>query len=230
MELNCAKQLGVNPYSNNSILQNQLDKVSWVFHNSGHQLKLDLGDTPKNLTSIMGAKHTTGLPADIYKKSPGELLISDRDSLVQMGAPEPLIDAILLNIDLGASLRHSTIEALKKLPAQGDRINILGIASNFTSATQTRYLNQVLVKLAAQHKITPYRALTTVANMPAGITADGYLDVVAPVDYLTWNPRLIAFATTPKQPGLKYRARVFGQVSPSAKAGFKATGWQLINK
>ncbi|WP_018970665.1 hypothetical protein [Rubritalea marina] len=229
-KLRCAKTLGINPYTSNSVLQRQLDKVSWVFHNSNEKLEIKQREIPSNIASLMDARHTTGLPNDIYTKTPSELLIADRNSLLKMGAPEPLIDGVLLNIDLSTSLRHSLIEALKKLPAAGDRFNILGIAADCTSHEQARYLNQVMVKLAAQHKLTPYQSLTIVAKMPAGITADGHLDVVAPVDYISWTPRLIEFARTPKQPGINYRARIFGQISPTAKAGFQASGWTVITK
>jgi len=84
------------------------------------------------------------------------------------------------------------------------------------------------MKLKAQNKKTPYSALTTVVRMPAGVTKDGVVEVVAPVDYISWTPRIADFAQAPKMPQMKYRALIYGQISPTAKAGFEAAGWQVV--
>ena len=66
-------------------------------------------------------------------------------------------------------------------------------------------------------------------RMPAGITQDGTLEIVAPVDYLCWTPRIAQFAGTPKMPSQKYRAVIYGKISDRAIAGFKEAGWEIVD-
>ena len=229
-KLDCARNLGVDPYSDNALLQAEIEKITWAFFAGGLPLRLGVSAVSGGASAAMTATKTVGLPEDIYDVTPGELLLRDRESMLALGASETLIEAVFRNPNLGIAKRHSIIEALKEFPKNGDRINALGIAANCQSKAQARYLNQVMMKLKAQNKKTPYAALTTVVRMPAGVTKQGVVELVAPVDYISWTPRMAEFANTPKMPQMKYRALVYGQISPTATSGFEAAGWEIIHR
>lgn len=229
-KLECARKLGVDPYSDNALLQSEMEKITWAFFAGGLPLRLGVSAVSGGASVAMTATKTVGLPEDIYDITPSELLLRDRESMLTLGASETLIEAVFRNQNLSIAKRHSIIEALKEFPKNGDRLNALGIAANCQSKAQARYLNQVMMKLKAQNKETPYSALTTVVRMPAGVTKDGVVEVVAPVDYISWTPRIADFAQAPKMPQMKYRALIYGQISPTAKAGFEAAGWQVVQR
>ncbi|MEO1857473.1 MAG: hypothetical protein ABGY95_08970 [Rubritalea sp.] len=226
-KLDCARKLGVDPYSDNALLQAEIEKITWAFFAGGLPLRLGISG---KISTAMTATKTIGLPEDIYDVTPSELLLRDRDSMLALGASETLIESVFRNQDLSIAQRHSIIEALKTFPEKGDRVNVLGIAANSLSKNQTRYLNQVMMKLKAQNKKTPYAALTTVVRMPAGVTKEGMVEVVAPVDFISWTPRISEFARAPKMPQMKYKLLVYGQISQNAKSGFEAAGWQVIQR
>lgn len=229
-KLDCARKLGVDPYSDNALLQSEMEKITWAFFAGGLPLRLGVSAVSGGASAAMTATKTVGLPEDIYDVTPSELLLRDRESMLTLGASETLIEAVFRNQDLSIAQRHSIIEALKEFPKNGDRLNALGIAANCLSKEQARYLNQVMMKLKAQNKKTPYAALTTVGRMPAGVTKEGIVEIVAPVDYISWTPRIADFAQAPKMPQMKYRALIYGQMSSKAKSGFKAAGWQVVQR
>ncbi|MFC4992869.1 hypothetical protein [Rubritalea tangerina] len=227
-KLDCARKLGVDPYSDNALLQAEMEKVTWAFFAGGLPLRLGVSAVSGGASAAMTATKTVGLPEDIYDITPGELLLRDRETMQSMGASDTLIDVVLNNPNLSIAKRHSIIQSLASLPKNGDRVNALGIAANCQSKDQARYLNQVLNKLSSQHKATPYAALTTVVRMPAGVTKQGVVEVVAPVDFIAWTPKIADFARAPKMPQMKYRALIYGKISPIAKAGFEAAGWDVV--
>ena len=229
-KLDCARKLGVDPYSDNALLQAEIEKITWAFFAGGLPLRLGVSAMSGGASAAMTVTKTVGLPADIYDITPSEILLRDRQSMLALGASETLIEAVLRNPNLSIAQRHSIVEALKDFPENGDRLNALGIAASCQSKEQARYLNQVMMKLKAQNKQIPYAALTTVVRMPAGVTKQGVVELVAPVDYISWTPRIADFARSPKMPQMKYRALVYGQISPQAKSGFEAAGWQVIQR
>lgn len=229
-KLDCARELGVNPYSDNALLQSEMEKVTWAFFAGGLPLRLGASAVSGGASMALTATKTVGLPEDIYDVTPSELLLRDRTMMEAMGASDALIERTLLNPNLSISQRHSIVSALSKLPKKGDKLTVLGLAANCASNEQARYLNQVISRLAAQHKQKPYAALTSVVRMPAGVTSDGTVEIIAPVDYISWTPKIANFARSPKMPQMKYRALVYGKMSQPAKAGFEAAGWQVILK
>jgi hypothetical protein len=68
-----------------------------------------------------------------------------------------------------------------------------------------------------------------VAQIPAGVTENGTIEVVAPVDYLSWTSRVAQFASIEKIPEKSYRIIISGQMSPRSRSGFTAAGWQISN-
>lgn len=227
-KLDCARKLGVNPYSDNSLLQEQMTEVSWAFFAGGLPLKLGASAVSGGASMTLSATKVVGIPEDLYDVTPSELALRDRMTMEQMGAGVELIEQMFLNPSLSIALRHGMVGALKELPEGIDRVNVLGLASTCNTVEQARYFYQVLEKLKARHTLTSYKALTTVGRMPAALTNDGVLEVVAPVDYLSWTPQIAQFATTPKIPQQKYRAVIYGKISKLAAAGFEASGWEVI--
>jgi hypothetical protein len=228
-KLDCARKLGVNPYSDNALLQDEMEKVTWAFFAGGLPLRLGASAVSGGASMALTATKTVGIPEEIYDVTPGELLLRDREAMEGMGADQALIENVFLNPNLNTGLRHGAISSLSKLPGGIDRLNVLGQLASCASAEQARYFYQVLEKLKIRHSEKPYKALSTVMRMPAAITQDGVLEIVAPVDYLCWTPRISQFAQTPKMPGQKYRAVIYGKISETAIQGFKASGWEVVD-
>jgi hypothetical protein len=228
-KLDCARKLGVNPYSDNQLLQKQMDEVTWAFFAGGLPLRLGASAVSGGASMALSATKAVGIPEELYDVTPSELALRDRNAMEQMGAGVALIEQVFLNPNLNTGLRHAVIKALTELPGGIDRVNVLGQAASCATPEQARYFYQVLVKLGERHKVEAYAALTTVGRMPAAITKDGVLEVVAPVDYLSWTPQIAQFASTPKMPQRKYRVVIYGKISTLAIEGFKRSGWELID-
>lgn len=227
-KLDCARKLGVNPYSDNKLLQREMEEVTWAFFAGGLPLRLGASAVSGGASMTLTATKAVGIPEDLYDVTPGELLLRDRQAMEAMGASQDLIEKVLRNPHLTVALRNGIVNALVALPNSGDKLSVLGVAADFYDIEQARYFYQVLDRLKQRHATKPYAAITNVNRMPAGVTQDKVVDIVAPVDYISWTEQIANFARTPKMPGMKYRAIIQGQISPAAKGGFESAGWEVV--
>lgn len=226
-KLDCARQLGVDPYSDNKLLQSEMDKVTWAFFAGGLPLKLGAAAVSGGTSTALAATKAVGIPEDIYDVTPSELLLRDRQSMQKMGVSQALSDAVLLNKHLSVSLRHGIIKVLETLPGESGRHAVLQVASGCETEAQARFLYHSLRSLKSRQASSQYVAMVTLNRMPAGVTKKGVIEVVAPVDYVSWTERMALFAQMEKAADFRYRLVCMGSMSPMAKSGFEAAAWQV---
>ena len=116
-KLDTARQLGVDPYSDNLRLQEEMEKVTWAFFAGGMPLRIAGAVTGAGI--VVTATKAVGLPEDIYDVTPAELALRDREALEAMGAEAELIDAMINSRVLSVSKRHAIVGHLSKLPGRG---------------------------------------------------------------------------------------------------------------
>ncbi|MBK1827013.1 hypothetical protein [Haloferula rosea] len=227
-KLDTARQLGVDPYSDNQRLQDEMEKVTWAFFAGGLPLRVGAAAASGGASVALTATKAVGLPEDIYDTTPGELNLRDREALVAMGVSETVINEVLLNPAMTISLRHSIVESLKKLPAGPAKAEVIGIAQGLAEVRQVEFLNQALEELIKRHRLAPYQELKVFGRLPAGITADGVMEVPAPVDEVFWTAQVAEFAGRQDLGAGKRRLLLGGSLSPAASAGFQSTGWEVV--
>jgi len=227
-KLDTARQLGVDPYSDNLRLQDEMEKVTWAFFAGGLPLRIGAAAVSGGASVALSATKAVGLPEDIYDTTPGELALRDRESLTAMGVSEAVMNDVFLNPNLTTSLRHSIIQSLTQLPAGPAQVTIIGIANGLAEPRQVSFLNVALAELVNRHKLAPYQGLKVFGRLPAGITADGVTEVPAPVDEVFWTAQVAEFASREDLPGSKRRLLLGGSLSPAATAGFQASNWEVV--
>jgi hypothetical protein len=229
-KLDTARQLGVDPYSDNPRLQEEMEKVTWAFFAGGLPLRIATTVASGGASVALTATKTLGLPEDIYDLTPSELALRDREALQAMNVPAPTIDRIFLNPSLTVSLRHAIVAKLRSFPGGPNRLAVVSIAASCETVNQARFLNETLAMLLARHNATPYIALTTAGRLPAGFTKDGFVEVVAPIDYISWTEQIANFAhreDLARNPHRLILANGAG-ISPIARAGMKSAGWEVL--
>jgi hypothetical protein len=223
-KLDTARQLGVDPYSDNVRLQEEIEKVTWAFFAGGMPLRVVGMVTGAGI--VVTATNTIGLPDDIYDVTPSELALRDRTALVNMGADAEVIEMVINGQMLSVSMRHGMIVHLSKLPGDG-RVEVLQVAAGLEKPRQAVFLERALRSLEKRHLASPYVNVKSFGRLPAGIRADGIMEVVAPTDYVCWTEQIANFANSEESKG-KRRLLISGAMSRIAMEGFKAAGWEVF--
>jgi hypothetical protein len=227
-KLDTAKQLGVDPYSDNPRLQEEMDKVTWAFFAGG--LPLRIGAAAASAGIALTATNMVGIPEDTYALTQSELALRDERSLAAMGVTADDIKAFQIHAALSTTRRHRIVSYLEALPKAQGRGYMVRLANSCESADQADFLIGALAILAERQRsgAADYASLKILGRLPGAVTASGELHVPAPVDHVTWTDQVAAFG---QRDDLGEMPKVLvhpGRMSAPASAGLMAAGWKTI--
>jgi hypothetical protein len=227
-KLDTAKQLGVDPYSDNVRLQEEMDKVTWAFFAGG--LPLRIGAAAASAGIAVAATNMVGIPEDTYALTSGELALRDERSLAAMGVTGEDIRAFQLHPALSTTRRHRIVTYLEALPKTAGRGHMVRLANSCETPEQADFLTGALALLAERQRsgAADYASLKILGRLPGAVTATGELHVPAPVDHVTWTDQVAGFA---QRDDLGTAPKVLihtGRMSPAASAGLTAAGWKTV--
>jgi hypothetical protein len=227
-KLDTARQLGVDPYSDNLRLQEEMDKVTWAFFAGG--LPLRIGAAVASAGVAVAATNMVGIPDETYALTQSELALRDQRSLTAMGLKEEDINAFQIQPNLSTTRRHRIVKALEALPGTGGRGRIILLANSCETACQADFLVSALSMLAERQRsgAADYKQLHVHGRLPAATTADGVIEIPAPVDHVTWTEQVAGFAQRDDLGTGARRLVHTGRLSEAASAGFAAAGWQTL--
>ena len=112
-KLDTARQLGVDPYSDNKSLQEEMDKVTWAFFAGG--LPLRIGAAVASAGVAVAATNMVGIPEETYALTQAELALRDNKSLTAMGLKEEDISNFQIQPNLSTTRRHRIVKALEAI-------------------------------------------------------------------------------------------------------------------
>lgn len=228
-QLDAAKQLGVDPYSDNQRLREELDKVTWAFFAGG--LPLRVGAAVASAGLAVAATNMVGIPEDTYALTQGELALRDGRSLAAMGVSDEDIKTFQLYGPLSTTRRHRIVLALEALPNAKGRGRMILQANACTTSQEAEFFIAALTLLAERQRsgAANFLSLETLGRLPGGINANGQLEVPAPVDYVSWTEEVATFA---QRDDLGTAPKVLihtGILSPAVNTGLTAAGWKSIS-
>jgi hypothetical protein len=227
-KLDTAKQLGVDPYSDNVRLQEEMDKVTWAFFAGG--LPLRVGAAVASAGVAVAATNMVGVPEETYALTQSELALRDGRSLAEMGVTDEDIKTFQLYGPLSTTRRHRIVLALETLTHAKGRGRMILQANACTTPDEADFFIAALAILAERQRsgAADFTSLETLGRLPGGINAKGELEVPAPIDYVTWTEEVAAFA---RRDDLGTAPKVLvhtGKLSPATTAGLAAAGWKSV--
>ncbi|MEX1114681.1 MAG: hypothetical protein WEB53_05495 [Akkermansiaceae bacterium] len=228
-KLDTAKQLGVDPYSDNVRLQEEMDKVTWAFFAGG--LPLRVGAAVASAGVAVAATNMVGVPEETYALTQSELAFRDSQSLTAMGLRSEDIQAFQIQPSLSTTRRHRIVKALEGLPGATGRGRIIQLANSCGTPEQADFLIAALSMLVERQRsgAADYKTLHVFGRLPGGTTSDGSVEVPAPVDHVTWTEQVAAFAQR-DDIGTAPKVLVHtGKLSAAATAGFTSFGWKIVS-
>ncbi len=235
-----AFQFGVDPYSSNQALQDELNELTWVAFTA--DLAPQIGYVFMPASAIMwmtfsATRWTSYLDEQVRDHSPGDLRAMDRAKLLAMGIKEEGIHRFFLNSRY--SPRHATIitAALDELTGVGGREAFLAVAEEANSEDLVVFYQHVAEMMRGYHlHVGAVDRLLALPRVPALYTMDKTLVVMLPVDYVFWTSRVasVAWALTTHVPGRPRISRrelwVAGNVSPRARQELELLGWTVYEQ
>ena len=229
-KLECAKQLGVDPYTDNARLQSEIEKVSWAFFAGGLPLRVGAAVASGGASMALTATKVVGLPDEIYALTPSELALRNEQAMESMGVAENISRRFASNEALSITLRRSIIRSLLALGEAKNRAAVIEVAANCEERRQVEFLDQALMLLANRQQSgkSAYSALEVVGRLPCAVDATGVLQVAAPVDFLSWTPDVAEFAHRDDLVGRKPVLLLGGGASERTRTELRALGWTLV--
>ncbi len=183
-----AKELGVDPYSDNAVLQEELNRVANI---SG-----SVGTITNFLIPIPTVVGTAADISDlVWNLSPTDLLIQNEEKLRELGYTDEQSLAFFSNKVYSPTEQTAFVGAVASLDNAKGREVLLRIAS----AAETRTEGRVTVRAAlfAQYyheNVEPIAELMALPDrmVPAALTASGDGLIIAPLDQMLWTEEIEA--------------------------------------
>ena len=227
-KLDTAKQLGVDPYSDNARLQEEMEKVTWAFFAGG--LPLRIGAAVASAGVAVAATNMVGVPEETYALTQAELALRDGRTLAAMGVSEADIRSFQMNAVLSTTRRHRIATYLAAMPNAKGRGDIVALAAACETPEQADFLIGALAMLAENQRsgAVDYVSIRVLGRLPAAATAGGEIQVPAPVDHVTWTEEVSAFAHRDDIASGPRTLLHTGRLSAAATAGITAAGWKAV--
>ena len=219
-----ARKLHVDPYSSDPILTKKLNSVAWVMFSARLTVDAAMMAVPASIV-ISGVEFTNDL---VYEKPKGDLILFVQHKLQNMGLSQGEIATFISNSAVPLSLQVSAEEDLEGLgDIPGRRASAVALG-NMMTEYQARFLATSLHML---EKWGQQKSPISGIQVPGPLVAhdqNGTVIVPAPVDYVSWTPRIAGFVTTPELLALQNRVLwIPTKMTPLARQQLKANGWSI---
>ena len=231
-----ALKLGVDPYSSNQVLQDQLDEISWTAYAG----KATFGILTMPIGGAAGIALTTttvsnALEDALREKSPADLKIMNRRSLIAMGATESEANRLVDNPAFSPTTQTAFVLNLKSLDGVANRRDFIKLAGRISSdEADAVFCTQTASLMSKLHKgEMPLARIALNEDFPICIGKDGTVVVALQWDYAAWTPLAKDFVDgLQKKNGesAKYLAAISGTVSPRLRQELEARGFQVEDR
>ncbi|MGA8641262.1 hypothetical protein [Candidatus Binatus sp.] len=219
-----AHELHVDPYSSDPILTKKLNHVAWVMFSARMTVSAAMMAVPGSMI-ITAVTVTNDL---VYQTPRADLIILVQKKLKSFGLSQEEIVAFTTNTAIPLSLQ---VDAVKNLEALGNipgrRAAAVDIG-NMMTEYQARFLVTSLHMLAQWGQQSS--PITRIYAPGVLIAHDQNRNTIlpAPVDYLSWTPRIAGFATDPQLMAQHNRVLwITGKMTPLAHQQLTANGWNV---
>ena len=224
---NIARELEVDPYSNNAVLQSELKRVAEISGTVGKITKILIP-----IPSVVGT--ATSVSNIVWNLSPADLLIQNQETLKALGYEDKLTQQFFSNKFYSPTEQTAYVAAVKSLhSAKGNKI-LMQNAAKVESGIESQFMVRSVHFAQLYHEqIDPAKEIIASPNglVPVIITKSGDGVIFAPLDRLLWTKEveevLIELARRMDEHGGSddHLLWVEGDVSELALTNLKSGGW-----
>lgn len=222
-----ASELKVDPYSDNAVLQAELNRVA--------QISGTVGKVTKILIPIPSVVGTAASVSNmVWNLSPTDLLIQNQETLNKLGYSDELIKQFFSNKVYSPTEQTSFVAAAKSLDSVKGSKTLLQNAVRAETAIEGEFMvRSVLFAQLYHENIEPVKEIlgSPKGLVPVAITKSGDGMIFAPLDYLLWTEEVeeavgqLAKLMDNHGGSDEHLLWVEGDVSDLALANLKSSGW-----
>ncbi|MGA2411951.1 MAG: hypothetical protein ABSG46_16395 [Candidatus Binataceae bacterium] len=220
-----AKQVHVDPYSSDPVLTRLLNHIAWVMFSARLAVNTAVTVAVPGSIIITGTEFTDDL---IYQTPKGDLIMLVHNKLKDIGLSPKEIATFSANSAIPLSLQVTAVHELERLGDIPGRRGAAVMLGSVMTEYQARFLVtslQMLADWSAQK--SPLTGIQ-IQGILVAQDQNGTSIVPAPIDYLSWTPRIAGFATNPALLALPNRVIwIPAKMTPLAQQQLAANGWTV---
>jgi hypothetical protein len=184
-----AIDLGVDPYSSNTVLQHELNEIAKAAFAGGATFSiatLPLGGAAGAGLTVTGV--SSSMNELLVEKSPEDLKAYNRQSLIAMGASVSEADRLLGNPAYTPTQQTAFVLNMKSLDGVANRKAFIRLAGRNSSAeADAIFCVQTAAMLGKLHREIPLARIETIGDFPIAVAKDGTGVVALQWDYAAWT-------------------------------------------
>jgi hypothetical protein len=229
-ELAWYAKLGVDPYTDNTVLREAVSSVARV------QGLTDFGMKFVAMPSIPGAREAKKTMDLVWKTDPWELRLANRKKLLAAGLSEETARRFEDNAAVSLSLQTSLLQSLDELSGVGGRESVIARAIEVRSRQEAATLATSIALMAQYHQNQGGLAeFLPDTPLPVARTRKGELVALIFSDALFWTAKVDEaareFAATYSGDQAKERHLwVVGEASPAFASAASGLGWKVHDR
>ncbi|MBM9515177.1 hypothetical protein [Desulfogranum marinum] len=228
-----ATQYGVNVYSANTVLQEELDRLAWADYLGGLGVGVAMSAVPGVGGLVLTTSGTARLLNEAINNTPAsELWLQNKNKLLAMGMNADTVQLFLNNSVFNPALATVTVSALEKMKGVENLELFIKVGLQASDPQMARVITTLAVMSAGYHQqIAPLKRISPLARITKATTTKGETVVVLPTDHIIWSENVagIARSLTEKSDSKETKKQlwVLGDFSPVASANLQEMGWTL---
>lgn len=215
-----ARQVGIDPYTRNPLLQEKLESLAWAAVAGGLSMDLALGALSGGASSVLSI--TGKLDNLVWDVAPDDIRARVEKALVARGHLAKDVREFLRNGVYTPTLQLRLLAALEGLGRPRGEPAALALAATVSGDVHARFLIAQLEMLGEHAGSDPVAELLALDQSYSARTRSGAIFVALPVDYLAWTGTV---ERADRRRG--GRIVIAGGVSPMAARGLAQRGWRV---
>ena len=227
-----ALQMGIDPYTTNTVLQKQLDDVAWASWAGGFTFSVATFPISGPVGAALTVTNLNSTVEDLLReKSPLELEQINRATFRAMGANPSDIERILNGGAFTPTEATTFAVHLKSLKGVANRGAFVKVAAQKSTTEADALFCVYTAALMDQiNEKTPIARIVMLRDFPICVAKDGTIIVALQWDYAAWTPGAAAFTDEVQKLAEKtpQAAHVFaglsGEVSPRLRQELEKRG------
>jgi len=227
-----AHHLGVDPYSSNPALQEQLNRFAWVSYVGGFGAMLIPFTENSRPTEEPPPQDSARAEEILREYAPEDLRRLNRIELAVMGIPEERSQAFIAHPWYSPRQQSLLVAHLAALDLVEGRAALIDAAARATCEEDAVFYARTAELMRAYHEnVAPLERLAFVRDTVIGLTEDGRLVAPLAFDYAVWTRPVHVFVNTLRRSTVSDRRRVTrreilvtGSFSPKARAMIEGRG------
>ncbi|HIF52162.1 MAG TPA: hypothetical protein EYQ42_11660 [Thiotrichaceae bacterium] len=227
-------EFGVDVYSRNPILQEQLDDITWAGFGGSVTMSALLMSIPGG-TPIISVTGGTELMNKVFRDSaPADLRKLNRENLESMGVSEDISDLFISNANYTPREQTLLVNALASMKNTKQRSEYIKFAILTDNADMAFFRQQQAQMYAGYNKsVKPVKEFISIREISVAKSSDNKIVFNVPLDYMVWTKGLETVASIITQEVARMKdvtgreIWVTGKFSPLAKENLGKMGWTI---